>query len=137
MRTIKFRGMDIDGNWHYGNLAIVPKNTANHKAGHYISNSAGMPFAYQVRPETVGQYSGYEDINGKEIYEGHVVCRAKDNPFSMKDGTKQYQTWFVEFKYGGWHFTNTAESPAISYPSFYSNAKYMEIIEPELLEVKA
>ncbi|MEK5439362.1 MULTISPECIES: hypothetical protein [Paenibacillus] len=64
-REIKFRGMDVEGNWHIGNLAILPEDVRHLKKGHYISNEAGLPFAYQVRPETVGQYTGL-----KEMYEG-------------------------------------------------------------------
>jgi len=57
--------MDVYGNWHYGNLAVLPEDVRHLKKGHYISNEAGLPFAYQVRPETVGQYTGL-----KEMYEG-------------------------------------------------------------------
>ncbi|WP_340398086.1 hypothetical protein NST50_15370 [Paenibacillus sp. FSL E2-0202] len=72
-RQHKFRGMDLAGNWHFGNLAILPEDVRHLKKGHYISNEAGLPFAYQVRPETVGQYIGRSDDKGKDLFEGQRV----------------------------------------------------------------
>ncbi len=73
MREIKFRGMGVEGNWHHGYVSILPRNVHHVKAGSYISNSAGSPFAYQVRPETVGQLTGATSVSGKDIYNGDIV----------------------------------------------------------------
>ena len=75
MRTIKFRGKSINGDWNYGLLTNMKNNW-------FISNSAGMPLAYQIRPETIGQFTNRSDVNKVDIYENDLVIinTISDNP---------------------------------------------------------
>lgn len=72
MREIKFRGRTPSGKWVYGYYVgkdtIIPFGDVNFDLG-FIDTSP----CYEVIPDTIGQFTGLHDKNGKEIYEGDVL----------------------------------------------------------------
>jgi uncharacterized phage protein (TIGR01671 family) len=68
MREIKFRGKRVDnGEWVYGDLGFDGFRRP------YIHNLDDGEQCFSVIPETVGQFTGLRDKNGREIYEGDIV----------------------------------------------------------------
>lgn len=98
MREILFKGKELCGIWVEGNLTILKKDMAKVKAGSYISNRVGVPFACAIRPETVCQYTGLRDINSDMIFEGDIV---KSLHAADEDKGKR---WIVSYLDGHFRF---------------------------------
>lgn len=144
MREILFRGKymhvcqenkHLDGTWVEGYLA-----DENH------INDGKCEFL--IDPETICQYTGLTDKNGKKIWENDIVefedCG--EEGYEYKEGFDFENIARVEFTEGRWSLTDFVSDNSAVIDEMYDHAEFMnlwgecEVIgnifdNPELLEV--
>lgn len=141
MREIKFRGKRVDnGEWVFGWYSNQLQGSITTRE-HFIRVETLYPNgsaykSYEVDPETVGQYTGLQDRNGKDIYEGdilHVKESLSNFVYNQTNGTFTSNSWENNFK------DVVKFSPSgLQLVSYYANQHECEVVgdiytNPDLL----
>ena len=122
MREHKFRGKRLDnGDWIYGDLingcAMYIREPPYMSKG---SNNEMSIVALPVDPETVGEYTGLHDKNGKEIYEGDIVA------------TKDYTERIGVIKFGKYKQSDMSNSYECGNLGFYIDFKDDQLLRQDI-----
>ena len=145
MRKIKFRGKSKKtGDWIYGDLIT---NISNDDSTYIITSKGYIElekyldfadtymelFAYEVIPETVGQYIGRKDRYDEEIYEGDIVRKEIYG--------KLYYEGIVEWGTAGFVINTKPIGSNYGFKAYIHDPEKIEKLgdkhnNPELLEVK-
>ncbi len=94
--TIYLNGEEIKGKWVYGypfldydeTISIVNKPNDEHE----------NVFYFEVIPETVGQYTGLDDKNGKKIFENDVIKCTSPNTLFIEYAVVLYSEKYGKFE---------------------------------------
>jgi hypothetical protein len=123
MREILFRGKTLDGDWIEGwyqppamgigvTLAVF-NDTSEHLTD------------IQVIPETVGQFTGLLDKNGKKIFEGDMVLCEVEHDSHPHRGSIMSQVKFIGGYFAPLHASNILSVEIIG--NIHDNPEFLEV----------
>lgn len=95
MREIKFRGRKHgSGEWVYGCAVVFSENLSGHKIAQIIQHKwHGDDEFYNefVEPKTVGEFTGLQDEDGMDVYDGDIIQATNGEPKQVAFRSGKFQ----------------------------------------------
>lgn len=92
MRDILFRGKTKRNEWIYGDLITHGIDFDDAIKQHHTRE------VWDIIPETVGQYTGLTDKNGKKIFEGDIIKIIYNDRLTRRLELEDYESYLHEYE---------------------------------------
>ena len=128
MRKILFRGKRTDNyEWIEGSLCTtIPSDEDFYTISYF--DFEGYYIEEKVIPETVGQYTGLTDKNGKRIFEGDIIRYSDSGEYEMYLESLECPEEYDGINFENmWTIDEVVYGTAINYPAFDLNRHDWEV----------
>ena len=125
MREILFRGKRKDnGEWVEGNL-FGPDNPETPTQICILTNIVRI--SYDIDPESIGQYTGLTDSNGKKIFEDDKIRYVVNDEYGMYLESLEYHEDYEGIDFSNlWTIDTVVYGIEVGYPAFDLNSHEWE-----------